>query len=120
MNFMNSVNFRKVLFYVAICSSLLFSGCSLNGNASYLRSALSEKTREEALRSALSQLEGVEGISVFLWGRTALIGYSAEKDAAGEDLADMIKAKALETDGEIEYVAVSRNPGIMKRIEKLN
>ncbi len=119
MNFANYVNFRKFLFYLAVSSFLFFCGCSIEGNADYLSSALTEKTREETLKKTLSELEGVEGVSVSIWGKTALIGYMPEDDSDGE-ISDIIKIKVLETDRDIEYVSVSRNPEVMRRIRKLN
>ncbi len=119
MNFANFGNFRKFLFYLTVSSFLFFCGCSLDGNADYLSSALSEKTREETLKKTLSELEGVEGVSVSIWGKTALIGFSAEDNKDGAEIAGIIRAKALETDEGIEYAAVSRNPEIMRRIGRL-
>ena len=112
------MNFRKFLFFMTISFFLFFCGCSIDGNADYLSPALPEKTREETLRSALSQLEGIEDVKVSIWGRTALVGYEPKEDADAE-ISDIIRIKALETDRDIQYVSVSRNPEIMKRIGNL-
>ena len=120
MFFVNFVNFRKFLFYLTAASFLFFCGCSLDGNADYLSMAVSEKTREDILLSTLSELEGIEDVSVSIWGKTALIGFSVKEDKEAEDLADVIRAAALKTDEGIKYVAVSRNPEILRRIRRLN
>ena len=113
------MKFRKFLFFLTVSLSLCLTGCSLSEDNAYLGSALSESKREDALEASLSELEGVERVSVSLWGKTALIGFLPEEDANADELSNIITAKALETDKGISYVSVSRNPEIMKRIEKL-
>ena len=110
---------KKLLIFVLCC--VFLSGCSSSSLTNDISSAYDHENddRIEKIEQALMEIEGIEEASVYISGKTALIGVEIEK---GYDVAEK-KTEAVEcvreTDKAIKNTAISANDDIRDLIENM-
>lgn len=132
------MNGKNILFaLILITIGIIFTACAdkdkLQNNVSYIRIAnnndllesyYTDKTefeRAKELKDKIEKLEGIDDVSVYITGRTALIGLVIDNDF--KDKAAIIKDETSrltkKMDREIENTAITSNPEIKKMIDNM-
>lgn len=132
------MNGKNIIFASAlIIFVIIFTACAdknkLQNNVSYIRIAnsndllesyytdMSENERAKNLKDKIEELDGIDEVSVYITGRTALIGLVIEDEF--KDKVTIIKDEASrltkKMDKGIENTAVTSNIEIKKMIENM-
>ena len=106
---------------------MAFSGCgpSVGASIQNLTGQLQEaeektsSTREEAIRQALGQMEGVVSVSVVVEGTTAIIGLTMEQGVDGEKMREEINTIVSRVDPATQTASVTFRPTLVQMIDQL-
>lgn len=96
-------------------------GASIQNLTGQLQEA-EEKTssaREEAIRQALGQMEGVVSVSVVVEGTTAIIGLTMEQGVDGEKMREEINTIVSQADPATQTASVTFRPTLVQMIDQL-